>query len=246
MHRFALAGVVSISGAVVVLASCVGENPAIGSDVDAGAPSNDAALDTGTSSGGPDAAPEASLDASADADAAPTCPRAVTVTRTQLDQDYGWRSAIRSQGACTQTDLTTLQNNLTTVGTSNYLALGNGLSASCVACAITYDSAANWGPIVADQATNGVKGFFNFGACFGDMEGAACGKSLQYEQFCYLIVCGDCTNQAERQKCIETTGQTTCKAFSDGTAADCPNIQTTAKSCNSVADAVKTLCGPTP
>lgn len=84
----------------------------------------------------------------------------------------------------------------------------------------------------------------NFGACFGNVEGAACGKALQYEQFCYNIACNDCTTTtAQRQQCIGVAGSSgMCKDFGTTTGTSCPNIATTATTCNSIIDSVKYLC----
>jgi len=80
--------------------------------------------------------------------------------------------------------------------------------------------------------------------CFGEVEDPACGKALQFEQFCYNIACNECTTTStERQKCVETAGASgMCTTFGDETAKACPNIQTSAKKCNSIIDAAKTLC----
>jgi hypothetical protein len=85
----------------------------------------------------------------------------------------------------------------------------------------------------------------NFGACFGYVEDEACGKALQYEQFCYNVACNECTaTSTERQKCVEKAGSSgMCSAFGDATQKACPDIQTSAKKCNSIIDAAKTLCG---
>ena len=85
----------------------------------------------------------------------------------------------------------------------------------------------------------------NFGACFGAVEGTACGKALQYEQFCYNIACNECTTTStERQKCVQTAGTGGCSGFGDATAQACPDIQTTATKCNGIVDSIKVLCGP--
>lgn len=126
-----------------------------------------------------------------------------------------------------------------------YLDLGKNLSASCKACAISYDTDANWQPIVATFANGGDTGFINFGACFGAVEGSACGKALQYEQFCYNIACNECTTTStQRQQCVSVAGATggMCNTFGNTTATSCPNIATTATTCNSILDSVKYLC----
>jgi hypothetical protein len=173
-----------------------------------------------------------------------TCPANVPLTAADLDAEIGWKAAAKKPGSCTTADLTQLQNNFSSSTIASYLDLGTGLSASCKACAISYDTDANWQPIVATFSNGGDTGFVNFGACFGNVESFACGKALQYEQFCYNIACNECsTTTAGRQQCVETAGSTgMCSTFGDTTATSCPNIATTATSCNSIIDSVKTLC----
>lgn len=174
------------------------------------------------------------------------CPPNIPLTAADLDAEIGWKAAAPSAGACSTADLTQLQNNFNNPAIASYLDLGNGLSTTCKACAISLDTAGSWGPIVATAADNGATGFINFGACFGSIEGAACGKSLQYEQFCYNVACNECAvTQAERQMCITKAGDPggMCKGFGDTTTVNCPNIATTAAKCNTIFDAVKTLCG---
>ena len=171
------------------------------------------------------------------------CPENVPLTAADLDAEIGWKSATKTPGACSAADLTTLQNNFQSTTINTYLDLGNGLSASCKACAISYDTDADWGPIVATFANGGDTGFVNFGACFGNVEGATCGKALQYEQFCYNIACGSCTSTTQRNACVSSAGSTgMCKDFGTTTGTACPNINTTNTTCGSVIDAVKYLC----
>lgn len=165
------------------------------------------------------------------------------MTAADLDAEIGWKPATKTPGACSAADLTQLQANFQSSSTATYLDLGKNLSASCKACAISYDTATNWQPIVATQADGGATGFVNFGACFGNVESAACGKALQYEQFCYNVACNECTTTTQRQQCVEAAGTTgMCTTFGNTTATSCPNIATSAMSCNSILDAVKTLC----
>jgi hypothetical protein len=192
---------------------------------------------------GPDAAkPDANVDE--DLDDAGSCPVDIPLTAADLDKDQGWKPAKAPYAACTSGDLLQLEGNFKNTNIKTYADLGTGLSASCVACVITEDTENNWGPLVTAQG--GGTGFVNFGACFGAVESEACGKALQYEQFCYNIACNDCTTtSSERQKCVEKAGSSgMCTSFGSATAKACPNIQTSAKSCNSIIDAAKTLCGP--
>ena len=173
------------------------------------------------------------------------CPQNVPLTEADLDKEIGWKEAKKTPGACTPTDLTQLEANFKDTGIKSYFDLGKQLSTECFACVFAKDTDANWGPIVGTAENNGETGFVNFGACFGAVEDPACGKALQYEQFCYNIACNECaTTSTERQKCTEKAGSSgMCTEFGDTTATACPNIQTSAKQCNSIIDAAKTLCG---
>jgi hypothetical protein len=175
----------------------------------------------------------------------PTCPENVPLTPADLDAEIGWKPATKIPGSCSAADLITLENNFQSTTIATYFDLGTGLSASCKACAISTDTAASWQPIVGVAADNGATGFINFGACFGNVEGSACGKALQYEQFCYNIACNECTTTSmQRQQCVEKAGSFggMCDDFGTTTATACPNITTTATSCNSIIDSVKYLC----
>ena len=174
------------------------------------------------------------------------CPQNVAITEADLDKEIGWKAAVAAPGSCEQADITQLEANFKDTNIQSYFDLGNGLSAECKACVFSKDTDANWQPIVGTAENNGETGFVNFGACFGSIEGDACGKALQYEQFCYNIACNECaTTQTERQKCIGTAGDTggMCEEFGKSTGTACPKLQDTASQCNSVLDAVKTLCG---
>ena len=174
------------------------------------------------------------------------CPQNVPVTVADFDKEIGWKAAVAAPGSCAQADVTQLEANFKDTNIQSYFDLGTGLSAECKACVFSKDTDANWQPIVGTAADNGQTGFVNFGACFGSIEGDACGKALQYEQFCYNVACNECaTTQTERQSCIGKAGDTggMCEEFGATTGTACPQLQDTATQCNSVLDAVKTLCG---
>ncbi len=185
----------------------------------------------------PDAGPDDDEDAG-------QCPQDVPLTEADLEKEIGWKPAKAAPGACTQADLTKLEANFKDTNIQTYFDLGNGVGDDCKACVFAKDTDPSWGPIVGTAADNGKTGFINFGACFGSIEGDACGKALQYEQFCYNVACNECTTTStERTKCVQAAGEGMCKAFGDTTGTACPKIQDTAKSCNTIFDAVKTLCG---
>lgn len=183
-----------------------------------------------------------------DADQGPACPAKPDkpITADVLDQEIGWKPAKAAPGSCTQADLTKLEANFKDTNLKTYFDLGNGLSPDCVTCTFSKDTDANWQPIVGTAMDNGMTGFINFGACFGSKDGDACGKALQYEQFCYNIVCNQCaTTQTEHDQCVQAAGmdQDICGALGDATGKACPNLQANAKACNTIIDAVTTLCG---
>lgn len=111
------------------------------------------------------------------------CPNNVPVTVASLDQEKGWKSAVKIPGACSQADITQFESNLSSNQIKFFGDLATGVSASCKACAMSFDGDATWAIFVASALDGAETGFINFGACFGNVEGVACGKSLQYEQF---------------------------------------------------------------
>jgi hypothetical protein len=261
MRTWLAVSLVSITGVVV---GCTGKLVDIGPPADGGASSSSSGGSSSSSggsssssggssssSGGSSSSSGGSSSSSGGIDGGDPneCPKKVTVTAAQLDIDKGWKPAVQSLGSCTQSDITQLQANFKNPAITGWFDLGVGLSASCNACAISKDTDANWQVVVGTAADNGKTGHLNFGACFGHVEGPACGKALQYEQFCYNIVCNDCAKTStERQKCVQKAGASggPCAALGDSTGLSCPNLTVTAKSCNSVFDAVQKLCGTGP
>lgn len=173
------------------------------------------------------------------------CPQNVPLTEADLDKEIGFKPPKAVPGACTNTEITKIEANFKDTNVKTYFDLANGISEGCKTCVFAKDTDANWGPIVGTAENDGETGFINFGACFAAEESEACGKSLQYEQFCYNIACNECTTTStERQKCVEKAGSSgMCSTFGDATGKACPDIQTTAKKCNSIFDSMKTLCG---
>jgi uncharacterized protein YceK len=180
-----------------------------------------------------------------DSGEATDCPANVPLTEADLEKEIGWKPAKANPSACSAADITKLEANFKNTNIKTYFDLGEGLPQPCFDCVFAKDTDANWGPIVGTAENNGETGFVNFGACFGYVEDADCGKALQYEQFCYNVACNECTTTStERQKCVEKAGSSgMCTEFGDATQKACPNIQTSAKKCNSIIDAAKTLCG---
>jgi len=204
----------------------------------------DGAASSSSGSTGKDAAKDRAVIADDDSGQATDCPANVPLTDADLEKEIGWKPAKANPQACTAADITKLEANFKNTMIKTYFDLGEGLGDACFACVFAKDTDANWGPIVGTAENMGETGFVNFGACFGEVEDPACGKALQFEQFCYNIACNECTTTStERQKCVETAGASgMCTTFGDETAKACPNIQTSAKKCNSIIDAAKTLC----
>lgn len=172
------------------------------------------------------------------------CPINVAITVKDMDDQIGWKKAVAAPGACTTADITQIEANFQDPSLESYFDLGKGVSASCVACVISKDTDDTWQPIVGTADDNGQTGFLNFGACFGQLEGDDCGKSLQYEQFCYNVACNRCaTTRAARDLCVDRASTGMCSDFGDRTTGACPDIRNSANRCSSIYDAMATLCG---
>jgi len=190
-------------------------------------------------------APEASDD---DGGACPVPPDpANPVDQAYFDQRRPWKPAKPAAGSCDKDDLAQLAANLNDETIKSWFELGKDISASCKACAIGADTDPTWAPIIGTTESNGDTGFFNFGACFGYVdESDACGKALQYEQFCYSLACSDCTTtRAERVACVKEAGKSTglCGPFVTKLLAECNNLDVDRGKCAEIVDSVWTLCG---
>jgi hypothetical protein len=171
------------------------------------------------------------------------------LTEADLDADVGWKPGGPAQGSCTDEDLTTLSKNFNDTSLRTYFDLGKGLSPTCAACVISKDTDDEWGPIVGMAVDNGQTGFVNYGACFGAIEGAPCGKAIQYENFCTAYACNECAYTArEMQECVarSTEPGQMCASFASKKTTACPSWTLNVKSCGQIMTAIKTLCGPTP
>ena len=175
-----------------------------------------------------------------------TCLTPSLVTFATLDQDPGWKPAAAPTPACTVADLNQFESNLGNTNLTTWTDLGNDLSTPCAACIITSDAETNYGPVVYYASSGGTKGYYNFGACFGQVESEACGKDVQYLELCLDIACDNCTTQGERDSCIEVAADAAgmCSEFVTAMQADCKNLTQAGKKCNNVVDAARTLCGP--
>jgi hypothetical protein len=174
------------------------------------------------------------------------CPQHVPLTESDLDKEIGWKPAVPAQGSCTADDITQLEANFKSTGIQTYFDLAKGVSDACNACVTSKDTDAKWGPIVGTAENNGETGFVNFGACFGAIEGDACGKAIQYENFCENIACNECaTTSKERADCVALTTSAggMCESFATKKTTACPSWSLNVKSCGDILTAIKTLCG---
>jgi hypothetical protein len=177
------------------------------------------------------------------------CPDDYPLSESDLDAEIGWKAGVPAQGSCTDADLATLSKNFSDTSLRTYFDLGKNLSATCAACVISKDSDAQWGPIVGTAENKGETGFINYGACFGAIEGAPCGKAIQYESFCTSLACNECAfTTKEMQECVSRATQAgeMCASFAGKKTSSCPSWTLNVKSCGEIMTAIKTLCGPTP
>jgi hypothetical protein len=178
---------------------------------------------------------------------AATCPPGdlQPVTAADIDKQVGYHAAVVSATACTTGDMTTLDTNTKDTTITSFFDLGKNLSDTCKACVIAKDTDTHWAPIVGTASDNGATGFYDFGACFGAVEGDACGKAIQYSEFCFNIACNKCaTTSAARQKCVQAAGAKGgfCEAFGTEVVKSCPNVAQTQNICGNIIDAAKFLC----
>ena len=170
-------------------------------------------------------------------------------TSADLDQNGGWNApnAINTT-ACSVSDFNTFGNNLNNSNITSWNDLVNGLSASCSSCILSQQTATHWQLIVTDST--GQNGFVNYGACYavGPGGSAACGKAVQYDQFCVDTACGGCAD-AQFQSCQSSkTTQSECATnFGSMIQSSCPSDQTAAQkldsACGSLLNAAAVLCG---
>jgi hypothetical protein len=174
-----------------------------------------------------------------------SCPGDAPLSEADLDDEIGWKPSAASPGACSATDLEQLEDNFADTSLTSYSDLGKNLSDTCRACVISKDTDATWGPIVAVGGTSGQTGFVNYGACFGAIEGAPCGKAIQYESFCTNIACEGCATRQELAECVTTSTSANgmCASFANKRTSACPSWALNVKSCGTILKAVATLCG---
>ncbi len=200
--------------------------------------------------------PDSGLDASKPkVDASPladggTCP-GVAPTFTELETAGGWNPpGAVAVGACSQANITQFENNFATAQTYNDLK--TGLPTSCSACIFSTETSSTWSFVVTDAT--GTNGFFNYGACYARAQfgSNACGKAVQYSEFCLNSSCADCDTTADRSACTSgNQAQTACSAnFAGQVQAGCGTNQTQLAAldtaCGKATKAVNVLCGTGP
>jgi hypothetical protein len=151
------------------------------------------------------------------------------------------------QKACSASDLAAFATNFT--GATAYSDLIKGLPAACASCILGKESDATWSFVVTDGA--GQVGFLNYGACYARATGGsdACGKAVQYSEFCTSASCADCASAAESMACeSDTATQTGCAAqFGSDIQTTCGTDQAKLKAlddaCGTATHAAGVLCG---
>jgi hypothetical protein len=209
----------------------------------------------GCSSSNPDT-PATTTDAATDGkvvkpdagDSGPTgtaCPGAAP-TKAELDSSGGWKPPPAKQTVCTAGDIAAFDANFANANT--YADLVKGLPAACSACILTKESDATWGFLVADD--KGELGFVNYGACYARAANGsdACGKGVQYSEFCISASCADCSDSEVSTCESDTATQDACSANFDadiaaGCGSDQAKLQALDDACGTAAKAAAVLCG---
>lgn len=175
------------------------------------------------------------------------CPLNEALTADDLLQKPGYKPGKATPGSCTTAELAQFEKNLDDTNIKTWKDLGQDLGTTCADCIITSTAKDNWGPVVYTEESGGDRGFYNFGACFGVVEGKdACGQAVQFLEFCLDAACDTCAEtQADREACIDKAADTggMCEPFVETLTAECKQLTTSGKKCNTVADAAKTICG---
>ena len=179
-------------------------------------------------------------------DGSTSCP-GTAPTSADLDSNGGWKEPGAIQkGACSDSDIGTFKGNFQTAKT--WKDLVNGLPTGCQTCLYSHEGDANWRVIVADAQDQA--GFVNFGACYSAAPGgsAACGKAVQYDEFCVTVSCNDCPD-SDFSSCTQSKATiAACDAnfrtmISSGCGTDAAKLQALDDACGSAELAAKALCG---
>ena len=163
-------------------------------------------------------------------------PKGDNQTMATLDAAFGWKPPPARQSACTAADIDAMKKVQQISSYRDFIAT---TSASCQACALSTKDSPSWGPIVMNDSSS-KEGFVNFGACFAALESPACGKALQYLEFCAGAACTGCAD-AERAECVQNALQSQCAEPYAEFQAECkdPNLNST---CGQLIAGIEYLC----
>jgi hypothetical protein len=178
-----------------------------------------------------------------------TCPGPAP-TKADLEGSGGWKPPPpASATACTSADITKFEANFKDPALATYEDLLKGLPAACGACILGKEGGATWPFIVVDD-TDPKLGFFNYGACYARAPNGsdACGKAVQYTEFCINASCSDCDETASADCQSSDVTQTACSTnFGADIQAGCGTDQAKVKAlddaCGKATLAVGVLCG---
>jgi hypothetical protein len=174
------------------------------------------------------------------------CPGAAP-TKADLDQSGGWKAPPQVQQVCTAADITAFEANFK--GATKFSDLIKGIPAACGSCILGKEDDATWNFVVTDAA--GDLGFFNYGACYARAAGGseACGKAVQYGEFCINSSCNGCASAEDNTACrADEATQTACSAnfqadLQAGCGTDTAKLKALDTACSKPTLAVGVLCG---
>lgn len=253
MKVFTSASIVSVAGIAIVAVACSssstgGEGGGDGGTSSSGGSSGTALIDGGGGTGqaGGKCQGEGSITVAASPGGdAGGCPKDVTVSSASLDKDVGWHCPSGKKGSCTNEELAAIAKNFDDTSVKSLFDITKDASDTCKACAVSKETDSAWAPIVGFTDSNGETGILNYGACFGFLIGATCGRSVQYLEFCIAQACSECAmSDAQAAACAKAASEGACKGFVDSVAKECPLLANAKDQCSDIMDAVKTVCGP--
>jgi hypothetical protein len=174
------------------------------------------------------------------------CPAYAPLTSTQLDANPGWKCPVSAKGACSTTELAQIQANLDDTSVTTWVGLATGVDDACKSCMLAETGDANWAPIVATTGSAGELGFYNFGACFGFMLGASCGRAVRTSSGASMRHATARTRQVSETHASRRrrTLAACAKGFVNAFTSSCPSLGIAPGKCNNIIDAIETLCGP--
>lgn len=238
MHRGRVKKKLVVAGAITCVTAIVTASAAGCGTTEATRPAPDASEDVRS---------ERTRSDASEGDDAGACPLDVPLTKDDLLAEPGYKPGKVSAGACTPEELAQFEKNLDDVDVKTWIDLGRDIGQTCADCIVTSSSAPSWGPVVYTEESGGDRGFYNFGACFGVVEGSdLCGQSVQFLELCFETACSCAHTRAERERCLDAAGDlgSMCEEFVAALQKDCKQIAASDMKCNDVVKAAKTLCGP--